>query len=85
MPHIAHLPGILGVVSGLAGSLMLIWFPADARGYLKKGTWETRGGYTYIGTDETDRQYRYFKSGFYAALVLVLVGSLLALFDFFLY
>ncbi len=81
MPHVPHLPGIVGLVMITVGSLLLIWFPPDAKGFLKIGTWAHRNGFDYIGTDTTDRGYRFYKSGFYIALVLILAGSALGLID----
>jgi hypothetical protein len=82
MLNFPHLPGIVGLIMITVGSIMCFWFPMDAKGYLKKGTWKTEAGFTQIGTDETDRLYRYYKSGFYIALVLIIAGSLLGLIDY---
>jgi|KBSMisStaDraftv2_1062788.scaffolds.fasta_scaffold1108268_2 hypothetical protein len=81
MLNFPHLPGIVGLIMITIGSIMCFWFPLDAKGHLKKGTWKTVGGFTQIGTDESDRLYRYYKSGFYIALVLIVAGSFLGLID----
>jgi hypothetical protein len=78
----AHLPGVIGFVMTVAGGFMMIWFPADAKGYLKKGKWGMKDGFTIIPTDESDRLYRFYKNGFYAGLVLLIFGALLGLIDY---
>jgi hypothetical protein len=74
-----HPIGMVGLAANTLGSLMLLWYPPDLRGYQPDGSWH--GWFAVAPTPEGKREYASRREGYQLSVGLIALGFFLQLFD----
>jgi hypothetical protein len=78
--HHPHALGFVGLSANMVGTLLLLRFPPDLKGYRQDGS--NRGqGFGVKATPEGLRLYQRFRDGYKLALGLLFLGFFLQLLD----
>ena len=79
----AHPMAIIGLISNMAGSVMLLWYPPKVTEYTAEGAAVSAGGSfsEMLPTPFGKRQYEIRRRGFNFAIALLVLGFLLQLLD----
>jgi hypothetical protein len=74
-----HPFGMAGLISNMAGTLLLLRFPPDAHGYRPDGS--VHAWWQIPATRAGKRRYQFFRNGYQLSLGLLFLGFFLQLLD----